>query len=67
MVGTPGTPAPAPLRGVTVDVFYINGGRFRISDSTFQGAHHRRFLALMVGAPGSPALAPPRGAIIDVS
>jgi hypothetical protein len=43
----------------------IDGGRFRISNTTSQGAHYRRFLALMVGALGSPTL-PPRGPVADV-
>jgi hypothetical protein len=39
-----------------------DGGRFWMSSfGTSQGAHHRRFLALMVDVPGSSALAPLRG------
>jgi hypothetical protein len=34
----------------------IDGGCYRVySSGTTQGAHRRRFLALMVGAPGSLA------------
>jgi hypothetical protein len=61
MVGAPGSPPPAPPRGPIVNVFYIEGGRSRISISTHQGARLQCFFALMVGAPGSPTPAPPRG------
>jgi hypothetical protein len=61
MVGAPGSPAPTPPRGTTVDVFYIDSGRSCISVSTSQGARRQCFLALMVGALGSLALTPPRG------
>jgi hypothetical protein len=47
MVDVPGSLYPTPLRGATVDVFYIDGGHYRISIST----RHRHFLALVVGAP----------------
>jgi hypothetical protein len=66
MVGAPGSTTPAPPRKPTVNIFYIDGGCFRISVSTRQGARHRRFLVLMVGAPRSTALAPPREPAIDV-
>jgi hypothetical protein len=33
-------------RGPTVDVFYIDAGRSRISDSTSEGVHHQRFLSV---------------------
>jgi hypothetical protein len=68
MVGAPGSPAPAPRRGPTVDVSYVDGRHSWISVSTSQGARHRRFLMLMVGAPRSLALAPPRGptVVIDI-
>jgi hypothetical protein len=59
-------PNPPPLAGARVpivDVFYVDGGRSRVSSSdTSQGAYRRRFLALLVGALGSPASAPPSGA-----
>jgi hypothetical protein len=66
MVGALGSPALAPPRGPTINVFYIDGGRSQISISTHQGAHHQYFFALMVGAFGSPALASPRGPGVDV-
>jgi hypothetical protein len=45
----------------------VDGERFRICTfDTSQGAHRRRFLALMVGAPESPALAPHREVVVDV-
>jgi hypothetical protein len=34
MVGTPGSPAPTPPRGPTIDVFYVDGARSRISIGT---------------------------------
>jgi hypothetical protein len=66
MVGAPGSPAPAPPRGPTVDVFYVDGGHSRISVSSRQEAYHQHFFALMVGALGSPAPAPLRGVVVDV-
>jgi hypothetical protein len=66
MVGTPGSIAPVPPRGPTIDVCYVGGGHSRISVSTSLGARCRRFLVLMVGASGSKALAPPREPAIDV-
>jgi hypothetical protein len=65
MVGAPGSPAPAPLIGSAVDVFYVDGGRFWISVSTHQGAHRQCFLALVMDAPRSSAPAPLRGAVVD--
>jgi hypothetical protein len=65
MVDALGSPAPAPLRGPIIDVFYVDGERSRISISTLQGVSHRRFLALMMSALGSPTL-PPRGPAADV-
>jgi hypothetical protein len=64
MVGTKRSPAPAPPRGATVDIFYIDGGRSQISVSTRQGAYHQHFFALMMGALGSLA-PPPRGATMS--
>jgi hypothetical protein len=66
MVGTLRSLVP-PLRGLATDIFYVDGGRFRISVSTNQEGHRRRFLALIMGAPGSPALAPPKWPAVDVS
>jgi hypothetical protein len=65
MVGAPRSPALASPRGATVDIFYVNSGRSRISVSTRQGVHHRCFLALIMGALGSLAPTPRRGATID--
>jgi hypothetical protein len=65
MVGAPGSPS-APSKRHAVDVFYIDGGCFRISISTRQGARRQYFLTLMVDAPGSSALAPHREPAIDV-
>jgi hypothetical protein len=61
MVGTRRCTAVAPPRRLNIDVCYVDDGRSRISISTHQGAHRRRFFALMVGAPGCTALAPSRG------
>jgi hypothetical protein len=61
MMDTPGSIAPAPPRGLTIDVCYVDGGRSRISVSTSQEARRRRFLVLMMGAPESPAPAPLKG------
>jgi hypothetical protein len=53
MVGAPRSP-PAPARGPTVNVFYVDGGCFWFySSGTSQGTRRRRFFTLMVGAPGS--------------
>jgi hypothetical protein len=41
MVGAPGSIAPAPPREPVVDVFYVDGGCFRISISTRQGPRRR--------------------------
>jgi hypothetical protein len=46
MVGAPESLAPAPHRGPTVDVFYVDGVRSRISVSTRQGARHRHFFSI---------------------
>jgi hypothetical protein len=64
MMGALGSPS-APPRGAAVDVFSIDGGHSRISDTASQGPHHQCFLALMVGAPGSPSPLP-RGVVVDV-
>jgi hypothetical protein len=54
--------SPTRARVPAVDVFYIDGGRSRISSSgTSQGAYCRHFLALMVGLFRSPAPTPPKG------
>jgi hypothetical protein len=53
-------------QGPIVNVFYVDGGRSRISVSTSQGARCRHFLALVLGAPESPALTPPRGSTVNV-
>jgi hypothetical protein len=66
MVDAPRSPALAPVRGSTVNVFYIGGERSRISVSTHQGAYRRRFLAWMVDAPESLAPTPPKGPAVDV-
>jgi hypothetical protein len=51
-------------QGATIDVSSVDGGRFRISDITSQGAHRQYFLVLMVDTHGS--LSPlPRGPAID--
>jgi hypothetical protein len=34
MVGAPGSLAPTPPRGSAVDIFYVDGGRYRIFVST---------------------------------
>jgi hypothetical protein len=57
MVGALGSLALASPRGPTVDIFYFDGGRFRISISTSQEGPSSMFFILMVGAPRSP-LAP---------
>jgi hypothetical protein len=67
MVYALGSPAPAPLRGPIIDVFYVDGECSRISISTRQGARRQRFLPLMVDAPRSPAPALTRGPIVNVS
>jgi hypothetical protein len=54
------------LGGPSSMFFYVDSGHSRISVSTRQEAHCRRFLALMVGAPGCTVPAPPRGPAIDV-
>jgi hypothetical protein len=46
-------------------IFNIDGGCYRISITTHQGARHHHFLMLMVGAPGSPS-APAKGPAIDI-
>jgi hypothetical protein len=66
MVGAPGSPPPAPPRGPIVNVFYIEGGRSRISISTHHGARRRCFLALMMGALGSSG-STDQGPTIDIS
>jgi hypothetical protein len=43
-VGAPGSTTLAPPRGPAIDIFYIDGGRSRISVNASQGAHRRRFL-----------------------
>jgi hypothetical protein len=65
MVGASGSPT-SHHRGSTVDVFCIDGARFRIFDTTSLGAHCRRFLVLIVDAPESPT-PPPKGPTVDVS
>jgi hypothetical protein len=65
MVSAPGSTAPAPPRGLTVDVFYVDGRCPRISISTSQEVRRLHFLALMVGALGSTALTPPREPTIN--
>jgi hypothetical protein len=64
-MSAPGFLSPAPPKGPAVDVFYVDGGRSRISVNTRQGGHRQCFLALMVGAPGSQVLAP-RGPTANV-
>jgi hypothetical protein len=64
MVGGPGSMAP-PLRGLSSMFSSIDGGHSRISGTTSQGSHRRRFLVLIVDSLGSPAL-PPKGPTIDV-
>jgi hypothetical protein len=69
MMDAPGSPAPS-LMWPTVDIFCVDGGHSRISNSASHGACRRRCLpstcfTLMVGAPGSPAL-PPKGPTVDV-
>jgi hypothetical protein len=44
MVGAPGSLAPAPPSGPTVDLFYVDGGCSQTSISTYKRAHHRHFL-----------------------
>jgi hypothetical protein len=60
MVDALGSPL-APPRGSTVNICHVDRERSRISVSTSQEAHRRRFLTLMVDASGSLALAPPKG------
>jgi hypothetical protein len=55
-----GPPLRGPPRGPAVNVFYVDGGRSRITSSgTSQGASHQRFFTLMVDTPRSSAPAPP--------
>jgi hypothetical protein len=60
MVGTLGSTTLAPHRGAAVDVYYVDGGRSRISVGTSQGGPPLMFVTLMVDAPRSPS-APPMG------
>jgi hypothetical protein len=62
--GIPGSPA-ALTRGPPSMFFNVDGGRSRISDSTYQGGHHRHFLTLMVGIPGSLS-APAWGPAVNI-
>jgi hypothetical protein len=62
MVGAP--VSPSPVRGATIDVSSVDGGRFWISGITSQGARRQYFLVLLVDTHGS--LSPlPRGPAID--
>jgi hypothetical protein len=63
MVGAHGSPS-SPPRGATVDVFCIDGGRYRISVTPSQGSTVDVFLRCMMGALGS-SKSPPRGPVID--